>query len=72
MVLVPQSARRRAIQSAAYAWELRLSRFDVAGAERFEHILDTVTDNGTSRTVTIATNDVLSLSFLSACNSWHS
>ena len=70
-VFVPQFFSPGAIESAAYAWELSFGRGDVAGAERFEQVLDTVADDGASCAITFATNGVLSLSLLGAFNIRH-
>ena len=70
-ILVPQFFGSGAIESAANAWELGFRRGDVAGAERFEQVLDTVADDGARGAITFATNGVLSLSFLCAFNIRH-
>jgi hypothetical protein len=68
---VPQVAGGGAVKSAANAFELFLGGRDVAGAERFDEVLDAVADDRASGAVAFADNDVLSQSFLSALNIRH-
>lgn len=69
---MPKTAIGGAVQRAAHVREeFFFDLFDVASAQRFQEVLNTIADDGASRTITFATNGVLSLSFLSALNVWH-
>ena len=71
VVLVPKIASGGAVESAANAFELFLGGRDVAGAERFEEVLNAVADDRASGAVAFAGNNVLSQSFLGALNIRH-
>lgn len=70
-VLVPELTGGGAVEGARYAFELLLSRSDVAFAEGAEQGLNTVANERARGAVAFTDNDVLSQSFFCALNLRH-